>query len=305
MAGDTRPLLTLGHSPDPDDAFMWWPLVAVDNGPPAIDTGRFQFRLVQDDIQSLNQRSMGGELDITAISCAQYPHVRDRYIITCCGASMGNGFGPKVVARRPMTIEQLRQEDIVVAVPGDRTTAFGALALMLGGRAAFRWRAIAFDEIAARVASGEFDAGLIIHEDQLTYGQKGLTLIVDVAAWWGGATGLPLPLGLNTLRRDLDQRHGPGSMLDVTSTLQRSILHALDHRAEGLRHAVRYARGQSLTDVDRFVALYVNQWTIDLGERGREAIERFLGRLHALGEWPDAGLIDIAQPTHASDVSPR
>ena len=293
-------MLTLGHSPDPDDAFMWWPLAGLDSGQAAIDTGQFRFRLVQEDIQSLNERSMRGELDITAMSCAQYPHVRERYAISSCGASMGDKFGPKVVSRQPMTMNDLKRSDVIVAVPGDRTTAFGALALMLGGPDAFRWRVVPFDQITRRVASGEFHAGLIIHEDQLTFESHGLKLIADVAAWWGGATGLPLPLGLNTLRRDLDERFGPGTVRSVTATLQRSILHALDHRATGLDYAVRFGRGLPRDHVDRFIEMYVNQWTIDLGERGRDAVQLFLDRLQESGAWPDPGEVDMVTPGPAS-----
>ena len=302
MPADDRPVLTLGHSPDPDDAFMWWPIVGVDGEEPAIDTGRFQFQIVQQDIQWLNQRSMRGELDITALSCAQYPYVRDRYAITCCGASMGEGYGPKIIARRPMSLDELTGRDIVIAVPGDRTTAFGALALMLGGREAFRWLAIPFDQITDRVASGEFAAGLIIHEHQLTFHDRGLSLIADVAAWWWGETGLPIPLGLNALRRDLDARFGRGAMHEITAILQRSICHALEHRQQGLDHAMRFARGLSPDHADRFVAMYVNRWSVDLGEPGREAIQRFLDRLHERGEWPDPGRIDLVAANRSAGV---
>ncbi|NNM26079.1 MAG: ABC transporter substrate-binding protein, partial [Phycisphaerales bacterium] len=185
-------LLRLGHSPDPDDAFMWWPLTAADG--PFIDPGPYRFEAVLDDIESLNARAESGELEITALSCAQTPRVQDRYVLTSCGASVGDGYGPKLVARRPMTLEEVGQ--VTIAVPGERTSAFGGLCLMLG-RNAFRYEVVPFDQIIDVVAEGRCEAGLVIHEGQLTFADAGLHLIEDLGVWWRRRSGQLLPLGVN------------------------------------------------------------------------------------------------------------
>jgi len=256
--------LTLGHSPDPDDAFMFYALAKN-----KIDTKGWSFEHVLQDIQTLNERALRAELDITAVSIHAYPFIAERYALTSCGASMGDGYGPMVVAREPMTVEQLRGKTI--AVPGEKTTAFLALNLLLG-RGAFRHDVVMFDEILSHVAAGRADAGLIIHEGQLTYANHKLHLVVDLGEWWKRTTGLPLPLGGNAIRRDL----GPEAMTEVGAILRQSIEYSLAHREQAVEHALQYARDMGKELADRFVGMYVNQWTIDYGDLGRRAIRELL-----------------------------
>ncbi|MHC5025178.1 MAG: menaquinone biosynthesis family protein [Planctomycetota bacterium] len=284
-AGDERPLLHLAHSPDPDDAFMWWPLFELNGTAPKLDTGRFRFEPVTEDIEVLNQRSAAADLAITAMSCAQYPHVADRYAITSCGASMGDAYGPKLVAREVMPVEALRERDLLVAVPGTRTSAFGALSLILGA-GSFRHEVVPFDRIIDAVADGSVDAGLVIHEGQLTFEAAGLHKLVDVGTWWTQTTGLPMPLGVNCIRRDLEEAHGPGTLKEVTATLLRSVEYALEHREASIAYALDYARDMGAELADEFVAMYVNRWTLDFGDQGRTAVAEFLGRLAAIGLVP-------------------
>lgn len=295
-------MLTIGHSPDADDAFMWWAL--GDAGPPSgrevrprlMDpAGRFLFRPVLADIEELNRRAMDvGDLDITAVSAHSYPHVRGRYALTCCGASVGDGFGPKVVSREAHAPQWLVDGDPLIAVPGERTSAFLALCLMLGK--GFRFAVTPFQDIIEEVRSGRVDAGLVIHEGQLTYGEAGLCQVVDLGAWWKEKTSLPLPLGLNAARRDLDERFGPGSLREATRALRASIDFALKKRPVGLEHAMQYSRGITVGQADRFVNMYVNAYTRDLGARGVEAIRRFLTAGHEAGLCPDPGTIDVIEP---------
>jgi 1,4-dihydroxy-6-naphthoate synthase len=300
MTSTSRPLLHLGHSPDPDDAFMWWPLFEPEGRPARIDTGRFRYEPVTDDIESLNRRAGTGELEITAMSCARYPSLRDRYAITACGASLGDGYGPRLVAPRAMDQAALCAPDVVIAVPGTWTSAFAALSLWLGpGR--FRHETVPFDEIIDRVVDGSFAAGVVIHEGQLTFGDQGLEGIVDLGAWWTGQEGLPLPLGINTIRRDLEAEHGPGTLREVTGMLLESVRYALAHREEAIDHALAFARGMGDELADRFVEMYVNRWTLDFEATGRQAVRRFLDRLHAAGLAPDPGEIDLVD---AADVDP-
>jgi 1,4-dihydroxy-6-naphthoate synthase len=284
--------LRLGHSPDPDDAFMFY---ALAQDPPLIPTGNWRFEHVLQDIQTLNQRAMRGELEITAISIHAYPYVADKYALTSCGSSMGDKYGPMVVAREPMGIEQLRGKKI--AIPGKLTTAFLALQLCLGkgaeekdegGRmkdetdssgssvilppSSFRFVVVPFDQILQYVRDGRADAGLIIHEGQLTFGQHKLHLIVDMGAWWYEKTNLPLPLGGNCIRKDL----GAQTMQEVTDILKASIQYSLDHRAPAVEYALRFGRDLDRNLADRFVGMYVNHWTLDYGPKGREAITRLL-----------------------------
>lgn len=279
------PIITLAHSPDPDDAFMWWPLISVDGAKPALDTGRFNFETTAEDIELLNQRAEHGEFDVTAISCAQYARVQGMYSLTGCGASVGDGYGPKLVARQPIELEALREPTATIAVPGTRTTAFLATSLLLGP-GTFRHAVVPFDQIIARVAAGEFAAGIVIHEGQLTFQESGLVLLRDLGAWWRERTGLPLPLGANAIKRDLDARHGPNTQRDVTALLGRSVAYALEHRAESARYAHRFARDMDAATADRFVAMYVNHWTLDYGPRGREAVRRLLAEAHEAGLAP-------------------
>ncbi len=280
---------------------MWWPLFAVDNKPPALNASRFAFEQVASDIESLNQRAIaaasttGGTseaLEITALSCATYPRVKSLYALTACGASMGDAYGPKIVARSNLTLDDLRRPEITIAIPGEGTTAFAAMSMLLGpGR--FRFQSIPFKDIIARVASGGFAAGLIIHEGQLTFESSGLRQLVDLGAWWKRTHDLPLPLGVNAIRRDLDALHGKGTLQEVASLLRRSVEHALSHRQESVAYALRFARDMTSELADEFIRLYVNKWTLDFGETGREAVRVFLSETAKVGITPDAGKIDL------------
>jgi 1,4-dihydroxy-6-naphthoate synthase len=276
--------LRLGHSPDPDDAFMFY---ALAQDPPLIDTRGYRFEHVLQDIQTLNQRAMKGELEITAISVHAYPYVADKYALTSCGSSMGDKYGPMVVAREPATIEQLRGKTI--AIPGKLTTAFLALQLALGKEGqAFKAVVVEFDQIPRFVQDGKADAGLIIHEGQLTYQSLGLHLLLDLGVWWHQQTGLPLPLGGNCIRKDLGAR----AMQDVTDVLKRSIQFSLDNRAKAVEYALKFGRDLDRKLADRFVGMYVNDWTLDYGPRGREAITVLLTRGARAGLVPDVGEIE-------------
>lgn len=277
--------LRLGHSPDPDDAFMFYAL-AKDK----IPTGPYRFEHVLQDIQTLNLRAREGELEITAISIHAYPYVAKRYALTSCGSSMGDGYGPMVVCRQADAarfgadpIAGLRGKRI--AIPGELTTAFLSLQLAVGkAGVAFDYEVVMFDEIPQAVGAGKYDAGLIIHEGQLTYAQMGLHKLLDTAEWWGDRTGLPLPLGGNCIRKDL----GPKVMQEVTDILKQSIQYSLDHRPEAVEYALQYGRDLDRNLADRFVGMYVNHWTLDYGPRGREAISRLLKEGAVAGLLPDA-----------------
>jgi 1,4-dihydroxy-6-naphthoate synthase len=289
---DDRMTIHVGHSPDPDDAFMFHAL-AND----CIDTGRYRFVHELQDIETLNRRAFRSELELTAVSLHGYAHLTDRYALCSCGASMGDGYGPMIVAREPLDRSALRER--VIAVPGTLTTAFLACSLWFGGRgedagratsdAGFRYVIHPFDEILNVVAAGEADAGLIIHEGQLTYGNQGLQLIVDLGAWWQQETGLPLPLGGNAIRRDL----GRTTMEEVTALLKRSIEYGLQHRGEALAHALQYGRDLDRSQADRFVGMYVNDWTLDFGARGREAVALLLRRGYEVGLIPQPVAVEF------------
>lgn len=276
-----RKTLTLGHSPDPDDAFMFYALARD-----LIDTKEWAFEHVLQDIQTLNERAMKGELDITAISIHAYPYVSDKYALTNCGSSMGDGYGPMVVAPEPIELEALRGRTI--AIPGEMTTAFLALNLLLG-KGSFRHKVVMFDEILTFVADGKADAGLIIHEGQLTYQNHRLHNVVDLGKRWKEDTGLPLPLGGNCIRRDLGQQ----AMTEVTGILKRSIEYSLSHREQAVDYALEYARDMGKELADRFVAMYVNEWTIDYGDRGRQAVCELLRQGAQAGLVPEVGEIDF------------
>ncbi|MFN5532343.1 MAG: menaquinone biosynthesis family protein [Planctomycetaceae bacterium] len=258
-------LIRVGHSPDPDDAFMFHAL-ANDK----IDTGKYRFTHDLQDIETLNRRALKGELELTAVSLHGYAYITDTYALCACGASMGDNYGPMVVTRTPMKIADLKGKKI--AVPGTLTTAFLTLKLLLGD--SFTYEVHPFDEILNIVEAGRADAGLIIHEGQLTYRNQGLHLVVDLGCWWHDETGLPLPLGGNAIRRDL----GAQGMREVTDLLQRSIRYGLEHREEALVHAEKYGRDLDHERTDKFVGMYVNDWTIDFGQRGREAVALLLDR---------------------------
>ncbi|HEX3872203.1 MAG TPA: MqnA/MqnD/SBP family protein [Pirellulales bacterium] len=274
----TKQLIRVGHSPDPDDAFMFHAL-ANDK----IDTGDYEFRHELVDIETLNRRAFTGELELTAVSVHGYAYLTDIYALCPCGASMGDGYGPMVVARGSMSVDELRSKTI--AVPGTLTTAYLALRLCLG--VDFRHVVVPFDRILDAVEAGEFggqpiDAGLIIHEGQLTYAKHRLSLVVDTGKWWMDETGLPLPLGANAIRKDL----GPKAMSEVNRLLKASIRYGLEHRQEALDYALRYGRDLDRRQADEFVGMYVNDWTLDFGPRGREAVRRLLDAGHRSGVIP-------------------
>jgi 1,4-dihydroxy-6-naphthoate synthase len=269
----TRQLITVGHSPDPDDAFMFFAL-AHDR----LDTGNLQFRHELQDIETLNRRALRGELEVTAVSIHAYAQLLDRYALLPSGCSMGDRYGPMVVARRPLTIDALRT--VRLAVPGTLTTAFLTLRLLLPGNLSYE--VVPFDQIIPAVAEGRFDAGVIIHEGQLTFQNQGLNLVVDLGVWWQEKTGLPLPLGGNVVRRDL----GTETIRQVSRLLKESIRYGLAHRNEALAYALRYARDMDTGLADRFVGMYVNEWTLDYGPRGREAVKRLLDEGHKAGVIP-------------------
>lgn len=257
-----RTTIHVGHSPDPDDAFMFYAL-AKDK----IDTGDLDFHHTLQDIETLNRRALQGELELTAISVHGYAYVSDHYALLPCGASMGDQYGPMVVSTRPCSIEDL--SGMKIAIPGTMTSAFLTLRLAIGE---FEYEVVPFDEIIQAVESGRVDAGLIIHESQLTYGDRGLHLVVDLGKWWFAQTELPLPLGVNAVRKDLGDQLNKA----VCRLMKESIQFSLDHREEALEYALQYGRDLDRGRADQFVGMYVNDWTLDLGDRGRRAIELLL-----------------------------
>jgi len=269
-----KTLIQVGHSPDPDDAFMFHAL-ANDK----IDTGQYTFTHTLQDIETLNQRALKAELELTAVSLHGYAYLTDTYAVCACGASMGDNYGPMVVARQPGEIADLKGKTI--AIPGKLTTAFLSLKLLLGDD--FHYEVHPFDEILNLVEAGKVDAGLIIHEGQLTYGDQGLHLIVDLGKWWHDETGLPLPLGANAIRKDL----GEQAMREVTALLKQSIQYGLDHREEALEYALQYGRNLDHGKADEFVGMYVNDWTLDFGPRGREAVRTLLQKGYEAGVIPN------------------
>jgi 1,4-dihydroxy-6-naphthoate synthase len=278
----SKRLITVGHSPDPDDAFMFYAL-AHDK----LDTGDLQFRHELQDIETLNRRALRGELEVTAISIHAYASLLDKYALLPSGCSMGDRYGPMVVARRPLTMEALKTAHI--AVPGTLTTAFLALRLLLSD--GFAYEVLPFDHILNAVAEGRFDAGLIIHEGQLTFQNQGLHLVVDLGVWWQEKTGLPLPLGGNVVRRDL----GAQTMRTISRLLKDSVRYSLAHRDAALEYALQYARDMDKSLADRFVGMYVNDWTLDYGERGREAVRRLLAEGHRAGVIPNPVPIEFVE----------
>ncbi|MFO0814782.1 MAG: MqnA/MqnD/SBP family protein [Gemmatales bacterium] len=253
----------VGHSPDPDDAFMFYAL-AHDK----IDTGPLKFTHELQDIETLNRRAMKGELEVSAVSIHAYAHLLEKYALLPSGCSMGDKYGPMVVARQPYTMDQLKTKKI--AVPGTMTTAYLALRLCLG--CDFAYEVVPFDQILSVVESGQYEAGLIIHEGQLTFQNQGLKLLVDLGVWWYEKTGLPLPLGGNVVRRDL----GGETISLISKLLKQSIQYSLDHRQEALDYALQYGRDLDRNLADKFVGMYVNDWTLDYGERGRAAVRKLL-----------------------------
>lgn len=272
-AAGTR-TIHVAHSPDSDDAFMFYAL-ATDQ----IDTEGLTFVHELQDIETLNRRALNGELEVTAVSIHAYAYLADRYALLPHGSSMGDRYGPRLVARERVTREALRGRRI--AIPGPLTTAYLALRLYLPDFVPVQ---VPFDQIEDVVERGEVDAGLLIHEGQLTFGDRGLHLVADMGEWWFGETGLPLPLGGNVVRKDL----GEALIAKISRHLRASIAYALEHRVAALDHAMQYARGLEKERADTFVGMYVNAWTLDYGERGREAVRALLRRGHEAGIIPHA-----------------
>ena len=268
--------LTLAHSPDADDAFMFWPLAQG-----LVDTKGYSFTHVLADIETLNRAALAGTYDISALSFHAYPHVADKYLLLSCGASVGDGYGPLVVVREDFPEGADPAE---VAVPGELTTAYLVLRLWWPD---VRTRVLPFDRIAEAVRAGEVPAGLLIHEGQLTYRREGLKKVIDLGEWWRGETGLPLPLGGNVLHR----RHRDRAR-ELAGLLREAIRYALEHRDEGVLYARDYARGCDAAEVTRFVGMYVNEWTVDLRRVGRQAVETLLARGAAAGLVPPCPAVD-------------
>jgi 1,4-dihydroxy-6-naphthoate synthase len=270
--------IRIGHSADPDDAFMAWGLVSG-----RVDPRGFEFEFVPEDIQVLNEWALEGRLEVTALSLATYPLVQDRYALLPHGASIGSGYGPIVVARGELSPDELRAAEI--AVPGRLTTAFLVLGMALGRP--FAHRALAFDAILDEVKSGHVEAGLLIHEGQLTYADEGLVKVLDLGEWWLLETGLPLPLGVNVARRDV-------ARLDELSTVLRdSIAAGLANREEATEYALGFARDLDAKTADRFIEMYVNDLTCDYGDEGRQAVAELLRRAEAAGVYEEPVRIEF------------
>ena len=285
--------IKLGHSPDPDDAFMFFGLACG-----MVDPGPFEFEHILRDIQTLNDWALKGRLEITAISVHAYPYVQDKYTILSSGASMGatelaqyqpdentpqipytpnsslqptGVHGPLLIAAEPIPIQELQKK--IIAVPGTMTSAFLTLQLILGK---FEYEVMMFDEIPQAVKDGKVDAGLIIHEGQLTYRQLGLHMILDLGCWWFDQTHLPLPLGCNTIRRDL----GDQNITQISDILKTSIAYSLNHREQAVEYALKFGRGLDNSLADKFIGMYVNEWTLNYGPIGRQAVAELLNQGH-------------------------
>ena len=268
--------IRVGHSPDPDDAFMYWALTTD-----LVDTRGHDFEQVLGDIQTLNQWARAARLEVTAISLAAYPFVQEDYALLPHGASIGVGYGPVVVACKPTTVAELGELEIVV--PGRMTTSFLALRLVLGD---FAFRELPFDEIPEEVASGRAAAGLLIHEGQLVFEDFGLVKVLDLGEWWLLETGLPLPLGVNVARRDVER------LPDLSAVLHEAIVRGLEHRHQALDYALEFGRGIDAAVADRFVSMYVNELTQDYGDEGRTAVTELLRRGEAIGAFPGPVSVD-------------
>jgi len=272
--------LSVGHSPDPDDAFMFYALAHN-----KIPTGNLAFAHELQDIETLNRRCLKQELDISAISLHAFAYLSDKYALLSSGCSMGDRYGPMVVAKKAYTINELK--NLRIAVPGTLTTAFLSLSLLLGSK--FQYEIVPFDEILNAVEQGKVDAGLIIHEGQLTFQNQGLKLVVDLGVWWYEKTGLPLPLGGNVVRKDL----GADIISEASRLIRESIHYGLDHRKEALAYALQYGRDLDTGLADKFVGMYVNDWTVDYGEKGRKAVQLLLTEGHKAGVIPHPVLVEF------------
>jgi len=267
--------IRVAHSPDSDDAFMFYALAEG-----KLDTGDLRYVHELSDIESLNQRALAGELEVSAVSIHAYAHLADRYALLGSGASMGDGYGPRLVARAAKPDDPRRAlEGRRIGIPWMLTTAYLALKLF---QPSFEAVVLPFDQIEDAVGAGRVDLGLLIHEGQLTYADQGFALWADLGAWWQAETGLPLPLGGNVVRRDL----GPRLMRQIARDLRASIRYGLEHRSPALAHAKQFSRGLSDERTDTFVGMYVNQWTVDYGPRGRAAVQRLLDEGHRAGVIP-------------------
>jgi 1,4-dihydroxy-6-naphthoate synthase len=272
----------VAHSPDSDDAFMFYALAEG-----KVDTGDLRYVHELADIETLNRRALAGELEVSAVSIHAYAHLANRYALLGSGASMGDGYGPRLVARTPRPSsprDALRGSR--VGVPGKLTTAYLALSLF---QPSFEAVVLPFDQVEEAVEAGEVEAGLLIHEGQLTYADRGLELWADLGAWWLDESGLPLPLGGNVVRRDL----GSEVMAQIARDLRASIRYGLEHRGPALAHARRFSRGLSEERTDAFVGMYVNQWTLDYGSRGRAAVQHLLDEGHRAGVIPAPVIVDF------------
>jgi len=256
----------VAHSPDSDDAFMFYALASR-----KIDTGDLNYVHTLSDIETLNRQAMKGEYEVSAVSFHAYAYMSDKYALLSCGASMGKNYGPIVVGRAPVRPEGLI--NMTVAIPGTLTTAFLALRLF---EPDIRYAVVPFDRILDEVREGNYDAGLLIHEGQLTYREMGLHKVMDLGVWWLEQTGLPLPLGGNVIKRDL----GKPMMDRVAHDIRKSIQYGLDHRDEAMAYAIQFSRGLDKERVDRFIGMYVNELTLDYGSEGRQAVERLLSEAY-------------------------
>ena len=285
-AQDTAPAagipMKLGHSPDSDDAFMFYGLAHN-----KVDSEGLEFEHILKDIQTLNEWAKEGRLECTAISVHAYAYVSDKYAILTHGASMGDGYGPMVVVKKDAEVGDLGS--MKIAIPGLMTSAFLSLSLYIGKP--FEYVVMPFDTIMEAVAAGEVEAGLIIHEGQLTHESLGLKCILDTGKWWKERTGLPLPLGVNAIRKDL----GPDLQLRASRSLKRSIVHALEHRSGALQHAMQYAGDMDSSTADTFVGMYVNNWTVDMGEAGKRSIQMFLDEAAEKGLIESVGQVEFVE----------
>ena len=277
----------LGHSPDPDDAFMFYAMAQH-----KIDLRGHRFEHILQDIETLNQRALRGELHITAVSIHAYAYLTDRYSLLPCGASMGDGYGPMLVSldQPPSQPDGIRDwlESKTIAIPGLKTSAYLALRLFAPE---VRTVAIPFDEIFDAVKTGKSDVGLIIHEGQITYADQGFKLALDLGSWWKSLTGLPLPLGGNVIRKDIPRN----IQKEVADILKESIGYGLKHRKAGVEHTMPLARGLDQEGADRFIGMYVNDFTIDYGPTGRHAIREFLGRAGQQGLIPEKVSLEFVE----------
>lgn len=274
----TKTKIQIGHSPDSDDAFMFWGLASG-----AVDS-QYEFEHILRDIQTLNEWAIEGRLETTAVSVHAYAYVADKYALLRHGGSFGDGYGPMIVARRSLSYEELKET--VIAVPGKLTSAFLQLNLFLPNP---RYEVVPFDEIMPAVSEGRFEAGLIIHEGQLTWKNEGLMLVADFGKWWQEETGLPLPLGVNVVRRDL----GESAVRELNRVMKASIEAGLNNRSEALKYALQFARGLDAETSDTFVGMYVNERTLDMGDDGIAAIRLLLSRGAEAGIVPPVDIMVI------------